>query len=238
MSNEVSTTNHFADQKVANIDNIPIQSGFIPFLNVAYGLSESVSKRIAQIGDFVLGGTTTLGLKIKIILVDWRLHSAIWNDNIKSGEGDCYQLSSDNRKIEDNPEWVKFNNQKLAPGLKLQTGVDGLLWLVDQNAFAIMFFKSTLQSSFSPIYKASAGGRAVEITTRAMVSKRTKNQFFIIDSTPLNRAVVGSNWEIPGINITCDINIPKDLLAGALKKFNTIEVTETASAEESGTRDR
>lgn len=232
MSNEIQTATPQAVSEFFQTQtdaDVPKVQAFIPYLNVAYGLSEIVTSRKAMPGDFVLGGQIVLGQKIQIVVADYRLHASIWNDIKKSTEGDCYHLSNDPRKIQEDPEWVNFNNQKISVGSKLQVGVDLLAWMVEQNTFAIFYMKNTLYSSFENIYKSSKGGRAIELVTRSQTSKKSGNLFFLIDSTPLNRAITGSVWNIPGISINCDISIPADLFQDAIVKFRKIENTETTT---------
>lgn len=239
MTNEVQVPNSSAVDFFKQQSQTPVAAPeiqqFIPYLSIGYGSSDAVLSRKAQLGEFILGGNTALGFSIKVVAAAYRPHASVWDDAGKSTLMDFYLKQG--VVPSENPEWQKFIKQALPPTQKMQIGVDILLWLVDQSVFTQMFMKNTLYSAFAGLWQASANGRAVELATEGIRAKKSGNVFYKINTIPLNRAIVGSSWNIPGINIDCDINIPLEFLMSATEKFSTFNNTEIET-ENVGSRER
>jgi hypothetical protein len=218
-----------------DISDIPQRTGYLPYLGIAYGTSQAVVDGIATPGDFVFEGKRSLGKKAEVIVADYRLHLSVWDNDANSTISDFYDLRTNPNRGK-NEAYVNYQKQQLSANCKLHEGIDLLLWIPAVNSFAVIYLKSTTYDSFAPIYNAGKGGRLVQISTRQGVAKKTGRKFYLIDAVSLNHALEGSGYSIPGIEIACDISIPKDFIVAASKSFNTVESTEVSS--ESGATDR
>jgi hypothetical protein len=212
----------------SDISDIPQRQGFLPYLGIAYGTSDSVMNGLARPGEFVFEGKTSLGKSVEVIVADFRLHLSVWDDALSQTESDCYAASNDPQRGK-SAEYLAYKTQTLAEGKKLHEGVDLLLWIPSVNSFAVIYLKSTTYDSFAPIYNAGRGNRLVKLTTNQGVSKKTKRTFFTISALALDRAVVGSGLSVPGVNIVSDIAIPRDFAVAAVKKFKDVTSTEVSS---------
>lgn len=224
---ELSVNNNaVANFTQSDISDIPQCTGFTPYLSIAYPTSESVDSGIATPGDFVFDGKKCLGKKIEVIVADFRLHLSIWNNVTSSTDSDCYSASNDPQRGK-SPEFLAFKNQVVSANCKLNEGIDLLLWIPSVNSFVVIYLKNTTYDAFAPIYTSGKGGRLVQMSTRSIIAKKSNKKFYVIDAMSLNRALTGSPCkDLPGLNITCDINIPNDFAVTATKNFKKVKSTE------------
>jgi hypothetical protein len=233
-ANPLATLNRFNQpSEVATRDMASVnQTRWVPSLSIAYGTSKACKERIAQPGDFVLGGQTKLGQTIKVIICDYRIRACIWDkDQNKFGDS-CYHLSSSKVDVKDDTEYQAFINQKLPKGQELQTGVEFLLYIPEQNNFAVLFMKKTLSSYTQAIWSCGVG-RLIELTTTLIQGKKGRD-WYGLKVTPLNQAVRGSTLQIPGQTLKYDIDIPVDLFEQNHKLFvNPVTTAPVEDADES-----
>jgi hypothetical protein len=211
-----------------DISDIPQRQGFLPYLGIAYGTSQSVMSGDARPGDFVFSGSTILGKSVEVIVADFRLHLSVWDDALGQTESDCYAASNDPTRGK-SPEYLAYKKQILVGKKKLNEGVDLLVWIPAVNSFAVIYLKSTTYDSFAPIYNAGRGNRLVKLSTEQKTNQKTKRVFYVINVASTNRAVVGSALNIPGVNIICDVAIPVDFAVAAVKKFKDVTSTEVST---------
>jgi hypothetical protein len=126
---------------------------FLPTIAVCYLTSKAFETGIAKVGEFVFGGQTSLGKPAEFVVLDFRAHVAQEKADY-SFETEEFHLSTDTRKLEDNPEFMALKNKKVEQG-RIVSGMDMLLYSVSQNAVGVLFMKSSLAKFATPIINAS-----------------------------------------------------------------------------------
>jgi len=188
-------------------------SAFIPTLTIAYGLSESVKKRVAQLGEFVLAGQTSLGPKIEVIFLQYRIHACRVKNKSEIVDH-CFHITG---SIQNDPEYQKYISAKQDVGVELVQGTDLLFWIPAANAFAVFYCKKTLASYAMDIYRQGAGGHLVGIETVLAENRNRTRSWYNLLISPLNRAVKGSPCGVP--EDKKDIEIPGELLSKTYAMF-------------------
>lgn len=191
---------------------------YIPALNVCYGVSEIVKQRLAQGGDFSLGGKTNLGQTIKIVLLGYRLKATIWNKAKEEFEGTIYHMVNNPKTLAQDEEWQNFlkKERTLTMDQKLEKGTELFVYLPESNNFGLFFMKNTLEQFAQPIWQCKVG-RLVQLTTALHKGKR--NDWYDLVIVPLAKSLRGVNINIPGQTIEADISMPMDLYARNLELF-------------------
>lgn len=177
MSNEVvkveessvlSLFNQKTEETKENLQSVTV-SNYVPNLTVAYATSDCVKKtKIAELGDFVLGGMTTLGPTIELSILDYRLHAVVWDKNKKEVVSEAYHLPRKNGESyspKDDPEWMAYISQKLPYGQELQQGADMFVYLPKHNMFGSFFMKKTIGKFIQPLMAAADRPRIAKVTT-------------------------------------------------------------------------
>jgi len=210
-------------------------SSFLPNLSIGYGTSDAVKKKIAQMGEFVLAGQTSLGSKVEVILLQYRIHACRVKNKVEFMDH-CYHVNT-RGSIAQNAEYQKYTSQASEPGVELIQGSDVLFWIPAANAFAVMFFKKTLAQYAAELYKHGAGGRLVAMETVPMENRTRTHSWYGLTVTPLNRGVKGGPAGIP--DDKKDIVIPGDLLTRTYGMFmNPSSGDGVEKDSDGGTRDR
>lgn len=237
MSNEVSkpvaSVTDLMNTQV-NEENPKFETGateWIPILAVCYATSDSFKEGIAKPGEFVLSKETSLSDKISAVCLDFRAHAALVDKDDFSFKGECYVGSEYKESIKTHEKYSAFIEQDVPANHEIQEGYDLFLFIPSVNAFCTIFCKKTLASSAEPIYKASKGGRLVEITTVMKSNKTGKRSWYTLNPVPLKRALVGS--QLP--DVTADIAIDQATFVRFYEMFKNPKTgPEVVSKEESG----
>lgn len=207
-------------------------SSFIPSLGIAYGTSKSVLEDRARVGEFVLGGQTSLGKTIEAVIVDWRLHSTYVEKGSGTMNGDAWHFPRTGSSAS-NTEYQNFLRAKPPENHDLKEGADVFLWIPSQTMFGLFFMKGSLAKLSKRFVDAGNGMRLLTINTVRKEWPEKKLNWFEITWQPQNVAVVGS----PLLGVEANISVPEDIF----QKYHTIWLNPVKGAEisnESVTRDR
>jgi hypothetical protein len=235
--NPMAVLNQFSqDNSVASADITSVQTtSWVPSLSVAYGTSKAVKERRANIGDFVLAGQTSLGTSIKAVVCTYRLRAAVWNDKTKQYGDSCYHMHNNELSVKNDEQYNKFLNQALRAGEEIQSGTEFLLFLPEQNVFAIIFLKKTLTSYIQPIWNCGPG-RLIQLST--MLIKGKYNEWYGFDVIPLARALEGSSVKDPNVTLAYDVKMPADLFEKNYNLFLKPNKTESVEDADTGSQER
>ena len=200
------------------------RGGFIPNLTIAYGTSKiCLEQRKAQAGDFVLGGQTNLSQSTEAVYLFHRFRATEWDGDEETFKDTCYHIPYDergipNKPIRDNKEYVALVNKYGPTGKSgkkvVHNGMELLVYIPDQKAFALFYCKSTLSSAADGMLHAGRG-RLCSLTTKFVQGKKANSKWFEVIVTPLAHAVKGMVVQ----GVTSDIDLPIDLLNKSVKMF-------------------
>lgn len=238
MTNEV-ITNEEAGDLLNQADSIETgeltklgQSDWIPLMAVAHFLSDSVATGKARPGEFFLGGQTSLGEKITVIPLAFRLHVALINtDNNEFVENQYAMMGQPSSE-----EYKALVAMRLSPpvGHTVSEGADLFLYLPGSNSFAQFFMKGELAKDIDTVWRTGKGGKAVEIKTVLNKAKRGSNKWFRLNVVPTQHSLKIAKTGLQ------DIDMDVDQYTKFLKQFsNPVKATtETVSGSTEETIER
>lgn len=191
-------------------------SDWIPRLSIGYATSDSVKHGKANLGDFVLSNETSLGNKIKVVILSYRVHAAVV-DKKKNNIDSHFYISRDYKEpLALHEEFQAFMNQPVGLGKEVQEGIDLFMYLPEHNSFAQLWCKKTLKRSANTCFAASRGGRVIEIAT-VMRENRARTRSWFELSTAQTGECVSGRGETTGLKET--VTIPNDLLLKYMNQF-------------------
>jgi hypothetical protein len=194
---------------------------WIPIMSIGYQTSESVKKGIAKLGDFVLANQTTLGPKIEVLCLDYRVHAILYDLDKLEFDDEIFVPSSYKAPLTQHKEYQAFINQSIKvptagkKGKEMQTGADLFFYIPAQQMFATILLKKTLATYIDSIYRAGLGGRLIELSTILMQNRSRTREWYGIAVKQTSRALVGS--KLPAV--TADVKMPPDLFNKYYKMF-------------------
>lgn len=211
-------------------------SDYVPYLTIVYKTSKAFENGLAKIGDLFLGGKTTLGNIVKMVILDYRVHCAVNNTDDYSFTSEFFIPSSNKEPLSSNEKYINFMSQDTRSNEKLIEGSDLLIWLPDHNSFAQFFCKASLARYGSPMYKASRGGRVIEVTGNKEEGKQNKS-WVSLTIVQTQECLEGSAYASQGYKATTAL--PVDLFGKYIKQFQNPNMDEIVGKDETNAkRDR
>lgn len=193
---------------------------WIPTLAIGYATSESVMSGVAKPGEFVLSGQLSLGNAIEAVALDFRAHAVVVDKDDNTFESHFYvgsEWEQSGKSLDTNEEWKNYTEQTVPEGKEIQKGMDLFLYIPASNTFASIFCKKTLLSAANLVWRASKGGRLVEIKTIRKSNKKGNRHWYGLDVAQLNRGIVGSPHDVEK-----DIALPADIFTKFYTMFKSV----------------
>jgi hypothetical protein len=207
-------------------DQLPSFSSFTPSLAIVYAVSKAFTEHKITPGTFALGGSTALGEIVQLIWVDYRFRVSTKNAEHKM-VSTCYHLRSNPARVENDKEYMDL--WKNPPeGLRVDEGVEALVYLPESKTFAILYLKNGLRKYSKVLQQYSAGGRVVNILAEPANYKG--KHYYNLKIQPTNLAIV--NCKLNETGLRKEVVIPESLLTEAVDRFNKPPKVESVDAEE------
>jgi hypothetical protein len=179
---------------------------WIPLMSVAHYLSGSVDKGVAKAGEFVLGGQTSLGTKIKAVPLAYRLHVALINTASNEFVENKYCMMGQTPD-----EGYRTLATMAAPeNCVISEGADMFFYLPEQDSFAQFFMKGQIAKDVQAVWTSGRGGKVVILTTSKQENKqRTRKWFRIAVSTTSSSLTIAN---VGDKDIPIDVDMYKKYL--------------------------
>lgn len=144
--------------------------GFIPWLTIAQGSSDSVKKNNPEgvrSGDYILAGRRILGKEVRAVAIGGKAEMiAHPYASLDNPETESYVIDDDN--------WQEIEAAKRARAERQQArlGTNVLLWLPDERTFAAFGFSNTFTKELPDLVKVHRAGLIAVFKTRLVETKR------------------------------------------------------------------
>ena len=176
---------------------------FCPLLTVASGLSESVTKGIANVGEWVLGKETSLGTEIEAVPLAYRSHAALIDTKSFEFVESQYVLMGQ----KPTEAYRAFCVMQPPAGHKIQVGADIIMYIPKVSNFGQIFMQKTLAKYAQPIWSAGKGGRLVKLSTFPMTNRLGTRKWTGINIFETKQSLKISKLQGYSQNIPMDIDI-------------------------------
>jgi len=182
------------------------QNEWIPLMAVCHWLSESFDKGVAQPGEFVLGGQTSLGDTILAVPLAFRLHVALIDSNTSEFKENEYCMMGQEKSA----AYTALSNLNPPSGYTIAEGADLFLFLPEHDSFAQIFMKGQLAKDVNTVWSNGRGGKQLKLKTIKQESTKNKRKWFRLNVSTTSDSLV--NAQVGNKNIPMDTELYKKFL--------------------------
>lgn len=146
MSDMVVAGSDLPQDKVLVLINEMSKGNYIPRIDLVQANSAARTSGIAADGEYVFNGTQKLGKTFTAVVVDWRPHAIMFDDNQNLVAESFDPASETFKSIKIKEAGPKTKNER--PG----SGAQFLVWLPEIQCYAIFPLMKTARRHIQPLY--------------------------------------------------------------------------------------
>lgn len=152
-----------ADKALAMISDMS-KGNYVPRVDLLQSNSAARQQGIGNDGDFVFNGTQNLGKQFTCIVLDWRPHAIMFDDQQNLVAESFDPASETYKNIVAKERGPKTKNER--PG----SGAEFLVWLPDFGTCAIVPLMKTARRHIQPLYTLYTAKKPATISASAVTS--------------------------------------------------------------------
>lgn len=178
-----------------NLISMDTPTNYIPSIKLTYSSSEQFIQQKAKVGDFYYNNELTLGSSIKATALAYRYQVIAIDRESREFNGSLI-LGEHETPFREREEYVKFCQEHIDD--IVEDGIDILLFLPENNLFAVLFAKKKLLKGGLSILQKGSNGNIVLV--KSILKNWKKLNWLILEVN-----VTGEKVEVPNIDEKLEI---------------------------------